>query len=147
MIKNKENNNKSITFTLPKDERDELIRRARKASYISMSKFIRDSLMGDKTTMVVAAKNKYADELTELIKKAIGECRRVGNNYNQSVAAINKMSKTMDMEGMKDENDRTVYLLRIQTSLGKMNEQIKMFYSEIKTLCEYAELLEDWITG
>lgn len=103
---------KRVLFT--EDEFEQLNIIFKDSIYYSMNEMIRDVLL-KKQYKVVTLDNKMRQERNIII----GECRRIGNNFNQLIKNFNQ--KKLDYFTEKD-----IHFLKINI------EQIKMLYEKIE---------------
>lgn len=103
---------KRVLFT--EDEFEQLNKMFKDSIYHSVNEMIRDILL-KKEYKVVTLDNELREERNIII----GECRRVGNNFNQLIKNFNQ--KKLDYFTEKD-----ILLIKINI------EQIKMLYVKIE---------------
>jgi hypothetical protein len=103
---------KRVLFT--EDEFEQLNNMFKDSIYYSMNEMIRDILL-KKQYKVVTLDNELRQERNFII----GECRRIGNNFNQLIKNFNQ--KKLDYFTEKD-----IHFIKLNI------EQIKMLYSKIE---------------
>lgn len=107
---------KRVLFT--EDEFEQLNNMLKDSIYYSMNEMIRDILL-KKQYKVVTLDNELKQERNIII----GECRRVGNNFNQLIKNFNQ--KKLDYFTDKDIHFLKINIEQIKMLFGKIEENIK----------------------
>lgn len=107
---------KRVLFT--EDEFEQLHKMLNDSIYHSMNEMIRDILL-KKQYKVVTLDNELKQERNIII----GECRRVGNNFNQLIKNFNQ--KKLDYFTDKDIHFLKINIEQIKMLFGKIEENIK----------------------
>lgn len=107
---------KRVLFT--EDEFEQLNNMLKESIYYSMNEMIRDILL-KKQYKVVTLDNELKQERNIII----GECRRVGNNFNQLIKNFNQ--KKLDYFTDKDIHFLKINIEQIKMLFGKIEENIK----------------------
>lgn len=107
---------KRVLFT--EHEFEQLNNMLKDSIYYSMNEMIRDILL-KKQYKVVTLDNELKQERNIII----GECRRVGNNFNQLIKNFNQ--KKLDYFTDKDIHFLKINIEQIKMLFGKIEENIK----------------------
>ncbi|BDB56080.1 plasmid mobilization protein [Flavobacterium ammonificans] len=107
---------KRVLFT--EDEFEQLNKMFKDSIYHSVNEMIRDILL-KKEYKVVTLDNELREERNIII----GECRRVGNNFNQLIKNFNQ--KKLDYFTDKDIHFLKINIEQIKMLFGKIEENIK----------------------